>query len=145
MLMFGLTTEGIRALVTFCLLAPVAIWFAGKYLSKLMPQEGKGEDGHGRDYYLGFLVGRTVSGEDLDHVLKRLQTEDIPFQLVRDAGGEKVFTSRALPANARHNHEMEAGVLSGALYATLKTRFDVEEERCTERGDGYCKFVAVKG
>lgn len=118
-------------------------------LTTHLAPRAKAEEGerraHGRDYHLGTLVGGSVKAEDLEGVLRELRAEDVPFQLVADHGGEKVFLARGLPATATRHHDLEAGLLAGALRAALKQRFDVEEETCRERGDAHCRFVAVKG
>lgn len=150
----GLTTNLIRVLVTLGFLVPVLLWLAVTYREHLRgltgeapaaQEEPEEERVHGRDYHLGTAVGRTLKADDVVTLVRRLRHEDIPLQLTEDDGGEKVFTARGLPPTRTGCHELEAGLLAGALHATLQLRFDVEEERCSERGDAYCRFVAVKG
>lgn len=140
--------DGFRTLVLFALLLPL-VWIAiERHVARLFPDpEAGGETSHGRDYYIGYTVGREVfRGEDVDDVVRLMQRESIGIKIEKDDGGEKVFLARELPATrGKAGHELEAGLLSGALHRSLNTRFEVDEERCVRKGDGYCRFVAIRG
>lgn len=140
--------DGFRTFVLFALLAPF-VWLALEaQIHRLFPDpEGAGEVSHGREYYIGYTIGREVfRAEDVDELVRQMQRESIGIKIEKDDGGQKVFLARELPpTRGKLGHELEAGLLSGALHRTLSTRFEVDEERCTRKGDGYCRFVAIRG
>lgn len=140
--------DGFRTFVLLALLAPFA-WIAlERHVARLLPDpEGEGESSHGRDYYIGYTIGREAfRAEDVHELVRQMQRESLGIRMEKDDGGQKVFLARELPPTRGNlGHELEAGVLSGALHRTLSTRFEVDEERCVRKGDGYCRFVAIRG
>jgi predicted hydrocarbon binding protein len=140
--------EGIRLLALVLLIVPFAYLLLEKHLRHLFPDaaDEENESAQGRQYYIGYTVGRqALKAADLDDLVRQLRREQLVFQVQRDSGGEKVFIARHLPTIKDGDHDLEAGVLSGGLHRATGTRFEVEEERCAARGDGYCRFVAIRG
>lgn len=139
--------EGVRLLVLALLFVPFAFFILDKQIRRFAPDgTGEEESSHGRDYYMGYTVGRNaLKTADLDDLVRTLRREGVPMQLQHDRGGEKVFVARGLADPRGHSHELEAGVLSGGLFRATGTRYEVDEERCMARGEGYCRFVAIKG
>lgn len=144
----GLDFSGLRGFALMLMLVPVAYLASARFIHAAFPDGAADEESaHGRDYYLGFVVGRSVlkNSADVDDLVRFLRRESYHFQLARDDGGEKVFHARNLPLTRVESHELEAGLLSGGLMHATGTRFEVDEERCVARGDSYCRFVAIRG
>ncbi|HVL48979.1 MAG TPA: V4R domain-containing protein [Candidatus Thermoplasmatota archaeon] len=137
---------GFRNFILVLLALPALVWLVSRREAQAEggPSSKEGEH-HGRDYYLGFTIGRNLPAEDVDEALRLLRDEAMSFTLASDDGGEKTFVAKRLPATRTRNHDLEAGLLSGLLYRTTQTRFEVDEEHCRERGDPVCTFVAVRG
>ncbi len=124
---------------------PLIYWWVDTAVAKRFPSQEGDESAHGRDYYIGFTVGRKLDVRDEDDVIRYLREESMHVQLSRDLGGEKWFVMKGLPTSRHRGHDLEAGLLAGALFHATKERFEVDEERCADKGDGFCKFVAVRG
>ncbi len=124
---------------------PLVLWWLESHFAKYLKDEAGEESAHGRDYYLGFTIGRRLAVSDVPDVVQYLREESMNIQLNRDLGGEKWFLAKGLPSTREESHELEAGLLAGALFRATKERFEVDEERCSDKGDGFCKFVAVRG